>query len=155
MTVRRAAPLVILLLALAGVAFWYFTRPEPTDEQKIQALINEARVAVERKNVSGLMRLISEDYLDKYGNDKRGLQRLVIAGAHSAEQYTVFPQVTNLKVKGDLAYLEMKTWLWVGDPATAPGQELNITAKLLREGKRWRVLSSYGWEEAEGGVMND
>ena len=152
---RRAAPIVLVLVALGALALWYFTRPQPTDEQKVLALVSEARAAVERKSANRLMRLISEDYMDKYGYDKRGLRQLATSAMYRAEHYTIYPQVTSLKFQGDLASLEIKAWFWAGDPQSGPGLELNITAKLQREGRQWRVISASGWEEAESEAMNE
>lgn len=147
-------PIAVLLLVGGGVLYW-LTKPRPTDQEKIYRVVEDARVAVEQKNASGLLDLISKDYRDASGNDRQNLATMSYGGLRGAEQYSVTPEITSLKIEGDVATAQIKARFQINGAQPGEPIELKVTAKLRREGSHWRVISASGWEAAQGAYWGD
>ncbi len=60
---RRGLTAIVAVLMLAGavVVIWWLSRPIKSDEQQILEVFAQGERAVEDKNLSGLMKLVSDD----------------------------------------------------------------------------------------------
>lgn len=145
--------LVVILLA-GLVAGYLLTRPQPTDEQKINALVVQAQQAVEKHNTTGLTRLISRDYVDKSGVTRQQLVAMIAQWTRGGEAVTVVPEITGLRINGAFADMQVRAQVWYGPDTSGGGQEYRITARLRKEGRDWKVISAEGWEAAQSDAMS-
>ena len=67
----------ILILALLTCAFFGVSCGSKTEEDRIRELMKEAGQHIEKKDIDGLMSLLSEDYTDFRERDKRQTQDMV------------------------------------------------------------------------------
>lgn len=67
-------PLVILGLSLALLTTWNFNRP--SEEQKIQRILQEMGRAVERKDLLKILSYVAVEYEDDMGFDRYSLSRV-------------------------------------------------------------------------------
>jgi hypothetical protein len=155
MTMRRAAIPIIAVAALGGLAVWFFLlRHRPTDEEQIYRLVADAATAVQARSPAGVLKLISENYQDPYGNNKRALAQQVVVGLRAAERYTVVPEIASLQIAGETATAQVKARVWFGDRGSSPGTDLSITLHLAKERGHWLATSAEGWAPAEDAYMN-
>jgi hypothetical protein len=155
MTMRRAAIRLVILALAVGIAAWFFLlRHRPSDEEQIYRLVAEAAQAVEAKSPAGVLKLISENYQDPYGNNKRALAQQVIAGLRTVDRYTVVPEIASLRIEGRTATAQVKARVWFGERSSSPGTDLSITLHLAKEGRHWLATSAEGWAAAEEAYMN-
>lgn len=152
---RRGLVTLLAVAVVGSAAWWFLLRPRPTDEQRIYRLVADAARAVEMRNPSGVLRLISESYHDPYDNNKRALTQQVIAGLRSADSLTVVPEVASLQVQGDTAVALVRARVRFGDAAQSRGVDLQVRLQLAREGRAWRVTSSDGWAPAVDAYMGE
>lgn len=146
---------VLGVLMLAGGAGWWLVgRPQPSDQEQVYRLVINAQDAAQRKDARDLLALLSEDYLDHNGYNKRDMTRWIISGLRTAEPITVVPEVKSLQVTGDRAELALAVRLWLGDPATTEVIPLTMQIGLQREGRRWRITSARGWEQTQEAYWN-
>lgn len=146
---------LIDLVLIAIVVGFFVLRPAPVDERtEVLRLIAEAERAIEQKRPSDLMALISDDYSDDYGNDRRTVQRLVLAGARQQAEIDLTVQVTDITVNGDTATFTAEVDYSLGRPVS-PDSATHLTVRgwLRREGRRWRVVRAEGWQAAENSYL--
>ncbi|MGC9317777.1 MAG: hypothetical protein ACP5KN_07065 [Armatimonadota bacterium] len=143
--------IVSLVLISAGAGYWLLLRPEPvSDEMQVIRLIADVERAVEQKDVSGLMQHISHDYEDERGYTRRLVQRLVLAGARDPRTIDLSVDVSDVDVQGDRATFVAEVDYFVdGSVAAGASQHLTVVGNLRKEGRRWRVVSADGWQQAE------
>lgn len=67
---------LFILSILVYAVFWVSCGPK-TDEDQIRELMKEAAQHIEKKDISGLMALLSDDYSDFRGRDKSQTQDMV------------------------------------------------------------------------------
>ena len=147
-----AALLVVLALAVGVVLLWQFTRPRLTDEQRLYSLLTNAQVAAEKHNLAGLTRLISRDYHDRMGIDKRQMNGMIASWLQGAPPLKVVPTVAGLKVNGATADMQVKIRYWSGDP-NSPGDEFAMALRWQKERGTWKITSAEGWESEQGKAM--
>ena len=147
-----AVVFAVVALAVGAALLWHFTRPRPTDEQRLYSLITKAQEAAENHNIAGLTRLISRAYHDRTGNDKRQMNALIMGWLQGAPPLKVVPTVAGLKVNGAAADMQLKIRYWAGDPNSA-GDEFGMALRLQKERGEWKITSAEGWEQEPGKVM--
>lgn len=145
---------VLAVAVLGGVAKWYLSRPRLNDEQKLYLLITTAQQAVDKRDASGLTRLISDHYKDKEGYDKHTLTGMVVGWMRGSEPFTVVPEIVGLTIKATTAEMQLKVRYFVGEGASGAGNEFRMQLQLQKEGNDWKVLSAQGWSEEQGHLMN-
>jgi hypothetical protein len=145
---------IAVVLIAAGLAGYFLTRPQPTDEQKIVALIAQGQRAVERRNSTGLTRLISKAYDDPYGYNREQLVGQIVGWMRSGQEMQVVPEIVDLQFNGDFADVKLRVWMAWGQGAAAGGEPFRMTVRLRREGRTWRVISAEGWGEAQSDIMS-
>lgn len=154
---RRAIPWFIgILIILGGVTYWYLAmRPEPgTDRQQILRLIADVERAVEQSDAAGIMRYISENYEDPNGLNRRAVRRMVLAGTRQRRPLTLSVDVTDISVQGDFATFTAEVAYTLGAQALpSEGRHLTVSAELIREDGRWKVVSAEGWQQAGSDFM--
>lgn len=153
-TVLVVVALTSIVLIVTAVYFLGL-RPAPVDDRtQVLRLVADAERAVEQKRPSDLMALISNDYSDDQGNDRRSVQRLVIAGTRQQGNIDLSVQVTDIDVQGDTATFTAEVDYSFGGPVRPDGAtHLTVRGWLQREGRRWKVIKAEGWQGAENAFM--
>ena len=146
---------VALLAALVALGVAYLLgRPAPTDQQKIYTVIVQAQKAVENHNATGLTRLLSRDYFDRYGTTRQQLVGMIVQWMHGGEEVLVVPEITGLQIKGPFADMSLRVRLWRGREPSGPGEDYAMAVRLRQEGRAWKIISAEGWAEAQSDFMN-
>jgi len=141
--------LVVAVVVAGGLYYSQRMGGGKNDRQQIIELVADVERAVEEKKTSGLMHHVSQDYQDETGNDRRALQRLVMAAFRDNQPFEVVVQLSDLEIHGDEATLTADVEFSVGQPVgIGESTRLRVTASLRREGGGWKVLKAEGWEEA-------
>lgn len=146
---------IVVLALTAGVAvLMWVTRSQPPDEQQLYNLVAEAQQAANSHNAGGLIKLVSDDYMDQYGNDKHKLTPLILGWMRSMEQYRVVAEVNRLEIIDNTARLRLKVTLFTGQEQAGRGQEFPVEVQLRKEGRHWKAISAVGYGEAASGAMD-
>ena len=149
--------LVLAILAVlvigGGAAVYFLTRPQPTDQQQIIALVAQAQRAVERHNATGLTRLLSHDYFDAYGTNRQQMVGMIVSWMRGGEEVRAVPEITSLQINGDFADVKLRVWLQWGSQQPAAGEPYQMQMRLRREGRAWKVISAEGYGEAQSDAM--
>lgn len=123
---------------------------EPTDEEKIEALIRDAAEKAEAKDIRGVMKHVSESYKDKQGNSRDQIRGLLFFYFQRYEKIGIFIRGTEIEVEGDNATAEVKL-IFTGGAEIIPesGSGYILDLKLKREDDDWLVVRA-GWTESRG-----
>lgn len=131
---------VIILVARAR-------RPVVSDRQQILQLIEDMRLAVERKSVSGCMHYLSQDYHDA-GGSRRDLQRLMVGAFRTANDIELSVQADQIEVTGRTAAISVRADVTsVSREGARDTTPLVVRATLAKEKGRWVVTHAEGYEE--------
>ncbi len=141
--IMKILALLVLLAAVIATMKFYFFRAPPSPEQQIMLSIARAEESAELGSVSGVMKVVSNDYADTTGSNKRDLSRLAVQ-ALRGQQWQLSTQLKSLAVDGDTAEVDLQVAMWNEDAASYQ-LDYDITLIWRREGKTWRVVSSSGW----------
>lgn len=145
---------VLLVLIVVGLAvLWFARRPQLSDQEQLLQLVAKAQTAAEKRDATGLSRLVSDSYRDKEGIDKHQLTGLIISWLRGAPPFTVVPSVTGTTIQGDTAQMQLQVRYWMGDPNTAQADEFKMQLSLRREGREWKITSADGWQHEQGSLM--
>ncbi len=85
-----------LALGLCALAFGCSTEASP--EAQVRQLVDEASRAASDQDLGALGELVSDDYADKGGNDKRSLRRLLAFQVLGPRSISVFTHVQSVEV---------------------------------------------------------
>jgi len=124
--------------------------PRGTPEQKVLRVLSAIAEAVERKDVGGGLRHVSEDYHDSRGNTKLELTRLAWGGLREVGQLSVVLYGPKVTVQGREATVQVEVLveeMKAGGPP--PSIRTPVTVKLRKEGWRWQVVNAEGWQVAK------
>lgn len=143
---------VILVVLVAGV--YIVTHPEPTDEEKIVRLVAQGQRAVENRNSTGLTSLISRDYFDKSGLTRQQIVALIVQWLRGGEEMVVVPQITGLQIREPFADMTLKVRVVPGRDPSGAGLDYDMSVRLRKEGRHWKVISAEGWGAAQSDVLS-
>lgn len=126
-----------------------------TPEEKIRQLLAEGERAVESRSVTAVEPLLSDEYQDDRGNDRRSVLRLLAGYFLSHQSIHLLTQVTDVTLTGDQE-AEATVYIAVaGQPIESTSQLLSLRADLIRlhirlrgENGEWQVVSAR-WRRAE------
>jgi hypothetical protein len=147
---RNVAMLLAGLAILALVAALAFRalRPAPSDEERIQALLDSAVRAVEERRPADVVAGVSERF-EGQGMGYRELRQFVTAETLRGSWNAVLPVAARVTVEGDRADALFDAALvrggkgegWAGK-LPAAGDTWRIEARLEREKDGWKVVSA-------------
>lgn len=146
---------VLILLLVATAVVLYLSRPQPSDEEKIVRLVSQAQAAVERRNATGLTRLISKDYADSYGVSRQQLVAYIVQWMRSGEEVTVVPSISGLRIHDSFADLMLDVRVWRGREPSGSSRQYMMPVRLQNEDGQWRVISAEGWMQAQRDFMGE
>jgi hypothetical protein len=143
---RLTTALALLAVLVVVVAIHLHAgRPVRSPEQRIMLAIANAEEAAERGSVAGVMRIVSNDYADGAGNDRRALARLVLAAMRSRDRWHINTMLRSITVDQDSASTELSVTV-SGETWEEMRGTYQIMAQWRREGRHWRVVHSDGWQ---------
>lgn len=139
----------LALAALAGVAALRLGGPEPTDEDLVRALFDDAARAAEERRVADAVAGVSERFRG-HGLDRTGVKRLVAFHVLRGEWVSVSIAGAKVAVDGDRALASVDAVLARGSgkgkalAALLPGEASahRFTCRLEREDEGWRVVEA-------------
>ncbi|MBN1574214.1 MAG: hypothetical protein JW984_13535 [Deltaproteobacteria bacterium] len=141
--------IVAFLILVAAALALATCGKEPTDEEKIEALIRDAAEKAEAKDIRGVLKHVSESYKDREGNDRNQIKGLLFVYFQGYEKIGIFIRDIKVEVKGDDAMAVVKLVFTGGAeiiPESGSGYVLDL--KLKREEGDWRVVRA-GWTESK------
>lgn len=152
--IAAVIPSAVLALALAVAACG---GPEQPPEARIKTLIAEGEQAAESRDISMLSGLVSDDYQDQRGYDRRTVLRIAQGTFLRNREIHLLTLVRNLQVDDAAASARVLVAM-AGRPIESVEALINIRAdlmrfdvELVREGGDWLVRSA-DWRRAE---LND
>ena len=145
----------VLLLGGAGLLLLSQSRPRPDAETLIRQALQEAEQAARRRDVAGVMEIVSQDYKDAANLNKARLRllltRYVRQSVGTRYDVRVSPRLIQ-RDEGDPDRAVVLATITVFDPANREnlwgGEELSLVMRreqrrrwLLLPEDRWRVIS--------------
>lgn len=144
---RIVLGLAVLLLGAAGGMLFVQARPRPTPEALIRQALEDAEQAARRRDVSGVMRIVSDDYKDGVMNKARLrllLTRYVRQSVGGAYDVRVSPPVIQRDPDDSNRALVLTTIAVSNE--TSPWGPQEVTLVMRREeGRRWLVFPEDRW----------
>jgi hypothetical protein len=103
---QRSSRIVIILMVLivGWFAFRALTPPALPDSVQIDHALRDAAHAAEKRNISGVLRIISEHYQDDSGNNPDRIHFLLSRGMQNVNDLKVDISPTQVTVKGNTAH---------------------------------------------------
>lgn len=141
---------------LCSVAATLFACGDPaiTPEQEIRALVREAEIAAEERQVGDFGRLISEQYYDRQGNDKETLVRMLRLQMIRNQAIYLLVQPGDIVVQENKSATAVVRVAMAGGPLAGLedlpklGAELyRFDLELAKEAGKWRIVSA-SWRQA-------
>ncbi len=125
-----------------------------TPEQEIRALLLEAEIAAEERDVGDFSRLISPQYGDQYGHDKDELLRLLRLQMIRNQVIYLWLQIAEINVISDASAEATVRVAMAGGPLQSfedlarLGAELyRFELELVKESGKWRIARA-AWDHA-------
>lgn len=161
------AAIAVLALVLAGVGTKLAldaARPKGTDREQIARMLVQGEAAVERKDVSGVTRFISEDYRDSLGFSASSVKYQI--GDYLRRKGALDLNIPSRSVQIDVspdgrtASARFHVSAIAASPTGGSNQtEMDISLQLKKEkvyyylvvpGQEWKVTSAEGYAGLEG-----
>lgn len=128
--------------------------PEVTPEQEIRALVREAEIAAEERQVGDLARLLSDQYYDRQGHDKESLVRMLRLQMIRNQAIHLFVQFGEISVtENDSATAVVRVAMAGGpfkgleDLPKLGAEFYRFNLDLSKEHGKWRIVSA-SWRQA-------
>lgn len=141
---------VLILVGVTWVLYGVVTVDRRDDAAQIRSLIADTASAVEKRDLGGVMRCVSEDYRDNDGNSHDRLRMLVAQALRAETDYTASAQVQRIAMNDDRAVVELHAVVKSGQ-GTRTIYERDLTLAWRKESGRhlliipvsvWRVVKS-------------
>ncbi|NNF52762.1 MAG: hypothetical protein HKN59_10030 [Gammaproteobacteria bacterium] len=120
-----------------------------TPEQEIRALVREAQIAAEERQVGDLARLISEQYGDERGNNKDELVRMLRLQMIRNQVIYLMVRTGEITLLDDMSAKAVVRVAMAGGPLETYedlarlGAELyRFDLELVKESGKWRIISA-------------
>ena len=143
------------LVALVAISACQRGRAGP--EAQVRALIQDAIAAAEQKRISDLRAIISEQYRDDQGQDKRSVENLLRLHFLRNERLHLFARVQSITLAPPDRAQAIVLVAMAGVPMASAQDLLGVRADLHRfdidftyEDKQWRTVRA-AWRRAEAG----
>jgi hypothetical protein len=164
----RSWMVLAILVAVGGAALTLAVRarlPQGDDVAQIRAMLDSGERAVEQRNVSGMMRHVSEEYRDPNGLRREQIRFAAARALRNAQSVDVTISEPSLRIQvapdGKRATLACDASLALTDlsGAMSPARHFHLTLDLKKEPARvfgvfpthaWRVVSAGGYGALEG-----
>lgn len=160
------AAVIVLALVLAGVGTKMAldaARPKGTDQEQIARMLVQGQAAVERKDVPGVTRFISEDYRDGLGFSASSVKYQIgdYLRRKGALQLNIPSRSVEIIVSpdGQTASARFHVSAIAASPNGSNQTEMDMSLQLKKEkvyyyvlfpGHEWKVTSADGYGALEG-----
>lgn len=160
-----AAALVVLVAGAALVLAVRARLPQGSDVEQIRGVIDAGEEAVEQRDVSGMMRLISPEYRDRNGMRRDQIRFYAARTLRDADTVHVTISEPSLRIEvapdGQSATVACDVALSMTDALNSafPTRHFHLTLDLRKEPARifgafpthaWRVVSADGYGAMDG-----
>lgn len=138
--------LSVIVLAAGGYLLKQYTSVPP--EEKVRRTLMEAKAAVEMKQYSRLMRLISPNYRDSTGMTYMDLENAIQSYMKDRDllaKIDVIAMTVYVRRNTSVADLRLQVTLTVGE-RNYTFKPSSLTIFLQKELMRWRIITVEGWQ---------
>ena len=140
----------LFLVALCVLFFSIGCSKPLPDEEAIRGAIEGMAKAAEAKDVKGMMRHVSEDYRDNFGNNRKAIKGMLLYEIFRPEPITVFVRSVGVEIEGETALADIKVVMVRGTGVEsmeailkAKSAGYRIDAVFGKEtGGAWRIQSA-------------
>jgi hypothetical protein len=137
----------VCLLALVAAALWVVVRGRKSAREQIVESILALEKAIEAKDVTGCMRLISPDYRDSRGHTRVILRRAAVEGFREALTMDVIAYEPDITISGEQATATLEAEVRAVTRTGRGEWKGEVTFTFQRERRRWRVVQAEGWQD--------
>lgn len=137
-----------------GLATLFACSIELTPEEEIRALVREAEIAVEERQVGDFARLISEQYGDAHGNNKEELLRMLRLQMIRNQVIYLLVRVGDINLHSEVSAAATVRVAMAGGPLQTYEDLARLGAELYRfdldlvkESGKWRIVTA-AWGHA-------
>lgn len=155
---RTALPLVNPLLSLALLAALTACSGDPgSPESQLRALVLRAEEAAEEKDISPILKMISDDYSDDGGNDRQTLGGIIRYQFLRHDAVHIITRISDLSFP-EPGQAELRIFAaMAGEPIPSPDRIDALNADLFRfeltllleDSGEWRLVTAR-WGRARG-----
>ena len=151
MKVSKKIVSIVCALAIAIGAYLLIRHLLMTDEARIKRVIYQGKAAVEKKDIEGVLEVVSREYQDDYGINKVAIMMLFQRAFREFDAIDIV--ITELRVEIDekqQGNAFVATWATVRAQDKArylvgnPDKPTQLTLTLAKEGGKWRVIKAVG-----------
>lgn len=122
-----------------GLLVWRLVRHVPTDEERIQNMLDEMRLAAVDRSPAGILEHVSEDYRDDSGFGRDELRAYLTGYFLGSREVSVTVLGRNVELQGISASADLR--VIVARDGRRDGRR--IVLRMLREGAEdWKIQSS-------------
>ena len=118
---------------------WRFVQREPTDEEKLVAILEEMRVAATERDLTPILEHIADDYQDASGMGRKELRAYLLGYFLGAQSISATFISRRVEVQGAAATAELRVLLRRDGAADTR----RIALRFGRTGDDWKIQSSH------------
>ena len=151
MKVNKKIALVVCALAAACGAYFLISHLLMTDEARIKQVIYQGKAAVEKKDIEGVLTLVSRDYQDDLGLNKVAIMMLFQRAFREFDAIDITIMELHVEIdEKQQGHAFVATWATVRTQDKArylvgnPDKPTQLTLTLAKEGGKWRVIKAVG-----------
>jgi len=145
---RVLAPYLLIAAGLSGLGWWWWqSRPRPSDEQRLAALVAGVAHGVEQHRLGEIVGPLSREYQDSRGYNYQGIWRQAVR--YVGARYATRVQISNFQpeVAREVAVATLQVRVTSVAGVSYQGA---LTLHFRREGlwgwRGWKITNSEGWQ---------
>ena len=143
---KKKLLILLLLLALTGTAI-FLLRHRTSDEEQILSVMDNLKVAVEKKQPQEILVNISPNYEDSAQITRRDLQLMTLQYARSAGKVTVnIPDYKGPEIKGKTATLLLNVEINYQEGGENYYEKGSLEFSFRKEKRLWKLIKAEGWQ---------
>jgi hypothetical protein len=143
---KKPLLILLLLLALIGVAI-SLLRPRTSDTEQILSVVDNIKVAVEKKNSQEILANISPNYEDSAQITRRALQLMTMQYARTTGKVTVnITDYKGPKIKGKNASMLLSVEVNYQEGGENYKEKGSVEFFFQKEKRRWLLIKAEGWQ---------
>ncbi|MCK4648887.1 hypothetical protein KAT51_05125 [bacterium] len=131
--------LVLILIVVAYQAFNYFT----SEDRRLKIIINRGQEAIEREDLGGCMRYISQDYSDEYSQTYQSIKEDAKKVFERYDEINIWIRKREIILKENEAEVNLGIILSAESPeiGSIKGQE-KFTLYFRKEHGHWKIIQA-------------
>ena len=151
MKINKKIAVVVCALAAACGAYFLIRHLVITDEARIKRVIYQGKAAVEKKDIEGVLALVSRDYQDDLGLNKVAIMMLFQRAFREFDAIDINLAELRIEInEKQQGHAFLDTWATVRAEDKArylvgsPEKPCRVVFTLAKEGGSWRVIKAVG-----------